>query len=164
MNKVALLLFASGLVVAQTTITGISVDEPELYYGFFSLRTQMQTDISSAESDSIASERQASLAKYLHISEADFVRAGDVSKDVLARIAGVVSAAKAYNSQETAGRRMPDRVKLQAYQQQRTVVLEDGMKELKKALSPQGWSALHDFINGEYRSHLVRKEVSHANN
>ena len=165
--RTCLFLFALGLVAAQTASPSVSIDDPELYYGFFSLRMQMQRDISGISSESYVStagERQASLAQYLHLSEADFVRAGDVAKAVLARVGGVVDTARGYRTEEIAGLKVPDRAKLQAYQQQRTTILQDGMKELQRTLSPQGWQALHEYINGKYRSSVVRKEVSHANN
>jgi len=123
--RTCLFLFALGLVAAQTASPSVSIDDPELYYGFFSLRMQMQRDISGISSESYVStagERQASLAQYLHLSEADFVRAGDVAKAVLARVGGVVDTARGYRTEEIAGLKVQDRAKLQAYQQQRTTI------------------------------------------
>lgn len=175
------LLLDGVLAVGQQGAPGFAVDDPELYFGVFSLHQKHQEQIAAAKAaeagrakdveseDPTSASLHQAFAQQFGVTEADYDRVSGVAASVLDRIFMVNQAVMKLRDDiltgRAAGRARPDaqdRAKALAFQQERTDILRDGMKELQAALSPQGWNAFHSFINGTYRSHIVRKELPHG--
>jgi hypothetical protein len=160
--SVGLLLCDASVFGQQSGVAAIAPDDPELYFGFFSFHQAIQKDISGAKDASSGAAFLRAAADHFNISESDFLSAGRVISSVLGRISALMQAAKAYSSNEMAAGRRPDRTTLEAFQKQRLELLRDGANDLQQAVSPTGWEALHSYINGPYRSHTIRKELTRA--
>jgi hypothetical protein len=130
----------------QSAATGIAADDPELYFGFFSLQQEFQKDISAQGDAADGTVRQRAMARHLNIDEVDLRSAGSVANSVLEKVHAVAQAARAYYAAEVAAGLVPDRTRIAAFQQQRLAILRDGAKSLSEAVSPPGWAALRTFI------------------
>lgn len=167
----------------QRAAAELRADDPELYFGFFSLhqaQLKMVADAKAAETagakprgDGLNDMDSVSLregfVRQLGITEADYDRVSAISMSVLDRIDGINQTAAKLRDEilaaRTAGQARPnsaDQAEAMALQQQRIGTLRDGMKQLQSTLSSAGWSTLHSCINDDYRSHILRKELPHA--
>lgn len=175
------LLLGSALAIGQQATSGFAVDDPELYFGVFSLHQKHQEQIAAAKTAEAARAKDAesadpssaslhqAFAQQFGVAEADYDRVTGVAARVLDRIFVINQAVMKLRDDILAGRAAgqarpsaDDRSRALAFQQQRADILRDGMKELQLTLSPQGWNAFHSFINGTYRSHIVRRELTHG--
>lgn len=150
------LLVGSAAVGQQQHASPVAQDEPELCFGFFSLHQAIQKDI-LARTDGSALKRAA--AQHFNISEVEFDTMGRVASSVLAQLSALTQAAKGYYENESASGRLPDRTKLQEFNNQRLAILQRSMVELQAALPAASWTALHAYINDSYRSHVIRREL-----
>jgi hypothetical protein len=163
-----LVIASVGLLLCDARVFGqqsgaVAPDDPELYFGFFSFLQAIEQDVSNATDASTGAALRQAAAQHFNISESDFLSAGTVGGSVLGKISTLTQTAKAYISSETAAGRKPDPATLQAFQKQRLALLGKGASDLQGAISPADWQALHNYINGTYRSHTIRKELTHAN-
>jgi hypothetical protein len=156
-------LLGGGVAIGQPQQpSGIALDDPELYFGFFSLHQAIQKDTARTTDGEGGIALKRAAARHFNISEADFTLIGKIASSVLENISTLMQAADDYYLAERAAGRMPDRTKLEAFQQQRLTVLQKGAKDLQATISPAGWSALHAYINDTYRSHITRKELANG--
>ena len=178
-----LLLAAGAAVGEQHSPAAFAVDDPELYFGFFSLHQahlKMAADAKVAEARGVRSGGQGSnemdsaslragFVRELGVTETDYDRLSTVAASILDRIDGVNQAVAKLRDEILAARALgqmrpnsDDQARAMALQQQRVEILRDGIRQLQSALSPAGWSSLHAYINDNYRSHIVRKELPRA--
>lgn len=159
---IAALVGCAGAVAQQAGAAAIAPDDPELYFGFFSLQQAIQKDISAAKDAPSGAALQQAAARHFNISEADFVILGSAASAALERVSAFMRDAHAHLQSEIAAGRRPDGATFEALNKQRLAILQDAANALQKSMSPAGWKALHSYINDEYRSHIVRTELSHA--
>jgi len=138
------------------------VDDPELYFAFFTFHQMIQKDISGTEAASDAGRLRAAAARHFDISEEDLARVGALSSTVLSSLSTVAEQGRTYHRGELAAGRRPVLAKLEAFNNRRLALLRQGASDLQRVLSAPGWQAAHAYINGTLRVNMVRKELTHA--
>ena len=159
---IAALAGCAGAFAQQAGIAAVPPDDPEVYFGFFSLQRAIQKDISSAKGPSAGAALQRAAARHFNVSESDFAILGRVSNSTLGGLSALGQEARAYVAQERTAGRTPDPGRAAAFHERRLALLREGAGALQKSMSPAGWGALHSYINDRYRSHIVRREPTHA--
>ena len=160
---IAALVGCAGAFAQQAGIAAIPPDDPEVYFGFFSLQQAIQKDISAAKGASAGAALERAAARHFNVSESDFAILGRVSNSTLGGLSTLAHEAKAYVAQERAAGQTPDPGKLAAFRERRLALLREGAGGLRRSVSPAGWGALQSYISDRYRSHIVRTEPTHAN-
>ena len=123
---------STGPATAQT----LAPDDPGLLLGYFSLHHAI--DQAAATDPSL----RHSAASMMGISDAEFVAVARISEAVLADVQKISST----HPTETAAVRQADT--------QRRTALVSALNAVHQQLSPSGWAALHQYINGAYRANL----------
>ena len=159
---IAALVGCAGAFAQQAGIAAIPPDDPEVYFGFFSLRQGIQKHIVAAKDASAGAALERAAARHFNVSESDFAIVGLVTNSTLGALSALGQEARAYVAQERTAGRTPDPGRAAAFHERRLALLREGAGALQKSMSPAGWGALHSYINDRYRSHIVRREPTHA--
>ena len=115
-------LFVFSVLVTQAGLFGqgvrnaeVSPDDPELYFGLFSLHQAIKASITHTEGKEAAAAKQMAAANEFHISTEDFQGALTVGGLVLQRIASLTREARNYYDSEVGAGRTPDRTVLDGF-------------------------------------------------
>jgi len=136
---IAALVGCAGAFAQQSGVTALPPDDPEVYFGFFSFRQEIQKHIVAAKDASAGAALQRAAAQHFNISEPDFAIVGLVSSSTLGALSALGQEARAYLAQERAAGRMPDPGKEVAFHERRLTLPRDGADALQKSMSPAGW-------------------------
>lgn len=93
------------------------------------------------------------------ISEADFVALTVVAADRVGQLTNHAAGVVAYAEAERKAGRTPAAAKLREYQEQRRILLEQGLAQLRGKLSPEGWNSVWSYMQDRLRPSLVRSQL-----
>jgi hypothetical protein len=136
-----LILCAAGPATTQT----LAPDDPAVLLGYFSLEHAIEQ---AAAKDPSLRESAASM---MGISESEFAVVARIADSVLADVQNITTEASLHPTNPAAERQFETR---------RRAVLLAGLNTLHQQLSPDGWTALHGYINGRYRANLRFRRVA----
>ena len=83
--------------------------------------------------------------------ESELARISAATRPVAASMKSLSAELQAYIDQARAKNQSPDRAVFQQFEARRQRIIASGVEQLKTALTPDGWGALHAYINGPYR-------------
>jgi len=152
-----MLSLLAGLAAAQQTDkTHPNQDSPELYLSFFFFHE----DFAKWSDERVAAAAPAdkarvlnSSAKHLGIAPADFAKLQEITSQVVADLRGVGDEARAF-VESSKGKGPPDRARLIAFDNRRKAIIQAGVAQMKKSLSPASWEGLSSYVNNQHRQHV----------
>lgn len=157
----ALVLLLATAVWSQTQISLAEPSDRELVFGFLGLVHSLAQDLKQeVQTDPAAADRIKTAGMSLFgISEADFATLTEVATDRVGQLANHAAGAAAYVERERNAGRAPTAAKLREYQEQRRLLLEQGLVQLRGKLSPGGWNSVWSFMQDRLRPNLVRSQL-----
>jgi hypothetical protein len=135
--------------------TLLPVDHPELYasYCFFMEEFGKSLD---ARGTTISATNKTKLmqsaARYLKVDVTEIPKLTAACQTVTARLRQIGADAAQYRDGESKNHRDPDRDIVLNFEAQRRAAIQDGISQMRQALSAKGWNGLQTHINGEYRA------------
>lgn len=146
------------LCLAQTPSTlpsGVNPppDDPEVYYSFFYFHDDFSgwLDRRIATSPARAPKLRQGAARLFGVQESELPRISSATRPVAASLRALSVELQAYVDQTRAKDQGPDRAVFRQFETRRQQIISSGIDQLRAALTPEGWTALHAYINGQYR-------------
>lgn len=133
------------LFTAVATAQTLAPDDPAVLLGYFTLEHAI--DQATTKDPSL----RESAASMMGISESEFAVVARVADSVLADVQSITKEASLHSTSPAAERQLETR---------RRAVLLAGLNALHQQISPDGWTALHGYINGRYRANLRFHKVA----
>lgn len=151
------LLLACAPVLAQQTVRNHPApDSTALYTSFFFFHEDFAkwTAARIAADPAHRDRLIASSAHYLGVTPTDFSILETITAQVSRELRDVGNEAHDYVEAASKDREGFDRTALAGYNDRRAAIIEAGVHRMESALSPDGWKALHSYINNRHRNHV----------
>lgn len=151
-----LVLCCLGLAPAQQKPPVIKLEDPELYFAFIRAHNDVDVRVQalSASDPARAQQTLTSTAAIYGVSAADVPRISEQVRGMMAQLAKWETEVKAYNTQQSARRQLPDMKTLLAFQAQRQRLVIVTRDAILRALPQASWSNLYSYINGDFQRGL----------
>lgn len=135
------------------------VGDNAVFYMFLRYQNSLLQDIQAATDPAAGLARQQTAVQSLGLSVADFNKINPVYQALAAALQAVDTDANAYRDAVASGSKAVDPATIKQFSSRRDQAVSNARAQLQQAVTPAGWQALQNFVEGKFRQSIVRRSV-----